>query len=1072
MRCPSCGEETGDGARFCASCGTALDERVAVAERRTVTALFADLVSSTGMGERLDPEVVRGYVSRFFERAAAEVRARGGTVEKFSGDAVMALFGLQAAHEDDPERAVRAGFAIQDALGELASEAEARHGISLSARIGIESGEVVVGDPFGGATMATGDPLNLAARLEQHAEVGEIVVGPHVHEATSRSIRQEPAGRWELRGKAEPVEAWRAIEAIAAVGEGRGIEGLSAPLTGRGDEMALLRDAARRARSGSKAVLATVVGVPGVGKSRLGRELGAWLEAEGWQVLHGRCLPYGDGITYWPVAEIVRSMVGITPDLDRDAALAGLRSAAPDSGTADRLAFAIGLTSEAPVGGEGLDREIAWAFRMMVEAAASERPLMVVIEDIHWAEPVLLDLIEYLATWVRDRPLMILCLSRPELVDARPAWGSGRMEASRLQLEPLGREDGLALVAALLHVEGLPEALRDRILDRAEGNPLFVEETIRMLIDRRAVVERDGRWVAGEAIAEIEVPETIEALIRARLDGVPPGERAVLQAASVIGRSFQRSAVATLVEAPVERALEEAILRDMITEEPAAEPGYRFKHVLIRDVAYAALPKARRAELHRRLVDWIRDRAGERLDELVEIEAYHLEQAAHLQRELEGRAEAALVEAASRALERSAQKAIDREDLRAVVGFAERALDLEPGSGERRMEIEMLLLQGLHASGDLRRARELGERLAEAAGRSGRHDLRGRALHAMALDVWMGLGHAQGLTAGVALLNEARTELENAGDREHLADVVFDLAFEGHWLGDVDRSLAGFQAAAELARELDDAAREVRALTTVANAHVYRGEVAEADRVLSRAMALSPKTSRLSQARVWLVRGNSLFWSGRDPDEGRALVMRVLQVAEESGSAELQEVALQGLGNMAWVDGDPPGAIAQFEEQVRVLEEMGHAGRLPEADRLLAEALVATGDLERAEFHAQRAVDTVGADDWYTVGTSRLALGSVRDAQGREEEAGRLVREGREVIERTGFRPGLSQAYLAEAEFHLGHGREDEGKRSLEMVRTTYPTGEAGAPFWAHVERRVAAARRRAGERRVDGERR
>jgi len=1062
--CPNCGRPNADDARFCSNCGHALLTRVGVEERRHVTALFADLVASTSMSDRLDPEVVRGFVSRFFERATDEVRRHGGSVEKFSGDAVMALFGLQAAHEDDPERAVRAAFAIKDLLRAVDAEARDRHQISLQVRIGIEAGEVVVGDPFGGSTMATGDPLNLAARLEQHAEPGQIVVGPAVHEATSRAIRYEPAGTWEIAGKAEPVSAWQAVGVLTEVGEGRGIEGLEAPLTGRDEEMALLGEAARRARHESKAALFTVLGLPGVGKSRLVRELAAGLVSDGWRVLRGRCLPYGEGITYWPVAEIVRAVAGITPEMDHSAAVDLLREASPDTDTADRLAFAIGLTTEAPVGGEALDREIAWAVRRLVESAAAVQPVILVVEDIHWAEPPLLDLLEYLANWIRDRPVLLLCLSRPDLLDTRPGWGSGRMEASRLQLEPLTRDETAAMVRGLLHVEGLPDRLRDQVLDRAEGNPLFVEETIRMLIDRNAVVERDGRWVATATVEEIEVPETIEALIRARLDSLPAGERTVLQGASVVGRTFQRSAVATLVEGPVERHLEQAVLRDIVSEEPSMEPAYRFKHILIRDVAYATLPKARRAELHRRVVDWLRAWAGDRLEEFVEIEAYHLEQSALLIRELEGRAEDSLIAAAVDALERSARKASARDDLLAMIGFTERALALEPPSAELRLELEMLLVDGLVASGEIRRAREVGERVAETAKQMGRHDLRGRALHAMAFDVWLGMGHSEGRAAGMDLLNGAREELERAGDQEHLADVLFDLAWDGWWLGDVARAQKGFEEAVKMAQKIGDPVRETRALLRVSSTHLQQGHVAESERLLERALALSGATSRLSQANVWLERGGQLFWTGRDLAEGRALVERAYSVAEESGAREEQERSLQSLGQFALIEGDIPGAVSLFERQVAILAEVGHAGRLPEADRNLAGALLDLGDVERAEFHAQRAVEIVEPDDWFTVGSTKVTLGRVREAQGRQEEAGRLIREGREIVEKTAFHLVMSEFYATEAEFHFGHGRNQEGERLMDLARQSIlAVGGPKSPALAYIERRAAEARLRAG---------
>ena len=365
------------------------------------------------MGESLDPEVVRGIVSRFFELCSREVAARGGTVEKFSGDAVMAVFGVPSAHEDDPERAVRAALAIRGGLTD-----------GVQVRIGIESGEVVVGDPFGGATMATGDAMNVAARLEQQAEPGEVVVGANVYDAVRDLVQAEPLGELALRGHEARVPGWRVQSVSVDVGRPRGVPGLEAPLTGRDEELAALLNAAERAQHERKAVLFTIFGVPGVGKSRLTREATARLSANGWQVYRGRCLPYGDGITYWPMAEIVRSLAAIDPEMPPDDALDRLRQLAPEADVADRLALAVGISKSTEDGAaESGAKDIAYAFRRLVESAGATNPLVLIFEDIHWAEPPLLDLIEYLAIWTRDAPVLIICPSRPELLDTATGLG-------------------------------------------------------------------------------------------------------------------------------------------------------------------------------------------------------------------------------------------------------------------------------------------------------------------------------------------------------------------------------------------------------------------------------------------------------------------------------------------------------------------------------------------------------------------------------------------------------------------------------------------------------------------------
>ncbi|MGZ8716485.1 MAG: ATP-binding protein, partial [Gaiellaceae bacterium] len=606
-------------------------------ERKLATVLFVDLVSSTELLAGADPEIVRRRVSQFFEQVSHCIVTHGGIVEKFAGDAVMAAFGVPLAHEDDAERAVRAGLATLERVGELGFEA----------RVGIESGEVVTEDDAE-STFATGEAVNLAARLQQEAGAGEILVGPGAARLVGGRIELEQVGPLELRGWPNPVAAHRVV---CASDPGAPVRGLSSPLVGRESELELLENAFARTVRDRRASLFTVYGDPGVGKSRLAREFVAGVE--GATVLMGRCLPYGEGVTYWPLAEMVKASAGITDDDPLDTAQEKLRACCEDEAVADQLGPAVGVL-EAVEGDRG-QQEIAWAARAWTEQLAQAQPLVLVFEDVHWGEEPLLELIEHLAASVRDAPLLLLCLARSELLDVRPGWGGGRMRATALELEPLQPEESAQLVAALTAELELPVDTAT-VLAKTEGNPLFVEETIRMLAERpRAGAER--------------IPDTLQALIAARIDRLPPAQRTLVQRAAAMGRLFMRGALEHLSPEmkDVEGALEELVARDLVVREARAtisgELAFKFKHVLIREVAYSGLSKSSRADLHHKFASWLGERAG---DELLEIRAFHLDQAARLLEELDGAAPAELAEQAADALTRAGRRALSREAFRSA----------------------------------------------------------------------------------------------------------------------------------------------------------------------------------------------------------------------------------------------------------------------------------------------------------------------------------------------------------------------------------------------------------------------
>jgi len=682
--CPACGEKNSERARFCQACATPLPESVEpTAEvRKVVTIVFADMAGSTQIGEKLDPEALRRVQARYFDAMAAVIERHGGTVEKYIGDAVMAVFGIPRLHEDDAVRAVRAAHGMQAGLSALNDELERDHGVRIAIRIGVNTGEIVAGDPEAGQRLVTGDAVNVAARLEQAAGPGEVLLGAPTYRLVKDAVEVDEVAALDLKGKAEPVPAYRLREVLT--GAAGHVRNLDSPMVGRVRELELIKQSLERARDERTSYMFTLLGSAGVGKSRLiGEFLGGIADAT---VLRGRCLSYGEGITFYALGEIVRQAAGIAEADDAATAAVKLEAVMDGVEEGDRIARLVGgLFGWAD---PSTAEDASWATRKLFERLARERPLVVVFDDINWAEPLLLDLIEHLADWTRDAMLLILCVARPELLELRPGWGGGKMNATSILLEPLAAEEAGDLLDNLLGEADLPGTARVRILAAAEGNPLFVEEMIGMLIDDGLLRYDDGAWHAVSDLADLTVPPTIQLLLAARLDRLEAEERAVIERGAIEGKVFHTGAITSLapegLRAQVRPRLLALARKELIRPdraEFAGEDAFRFRHMLIRDAAYQAMPKEQRAELHEGFARWLTGAAGERVSEYEEILGYHLEQAYRYKLELgpiDGRSRE-LGRTAGRALRASAERAQARGDFDGTSRLLERSIDLLDG---------------------------------------------------------------------------------------------------------------------------------------------------------------------------------------------------------------------------------------------------------------------------------------------------------------------------------------------------------------------------------------------------------
>jgi class 3 adenylate cyclase len=770
--CPSCGAVTKVGARFCASCGQRLGstrDEPGREERKLVTVLFADLTGSTALGEQLDPERLRALLGEYFAAMATVIESWGGVVEKFIGDAVMAVFGIPVAHEDDAERALRAALSMQVRLEELNDEIVDRHGVRLAVRIGVNSGEVIAGlggDQF----MVTGDIVNVAARLQQTADPGDVVAGERTYLATRGAVRSEPLEDRTLKGKSLPVRAWRVVGPLDSVQSD--VERARGTLVGRSRELALLDTLHSSTIDDGRPSLVTIIGHAGVGKSRLTEEFveRTRSESDGPAVFRGRCLAYGEGITFWPLREMLWRAADIALDDSADVAadkierfVRELFATDGDPAEADRVLFALATTAgivlpENPLdtmSPESIGEELGLAWPRFLTQLAAGGPTLVVIDDLHRGEPPMLDMVERIVAR-SEGPLFMLATGRPELAEMRAGW-SARPGMSRIALEPLAESHAEELVRDIAPKVGTD--LRRKVLETAEGNPLFVEEVLEHLVDQGVLSRVDGEIVEVVSNADVTIPDTVRAVLAARVDALPSDEKRVLQDASVVGRVFWATILQSMLEAPVGAALGALENKGLIVTRPTSslrdETELVFRHGLIREVAYESIPRARRASAHAEVGRWIQDVAGDRREEYVELIAYHLESAANpedaelawpsdpARRDEVRRAAVAALTDAGRA--EAAKFAMDQ-----ALGFGDRALALAR-TDEERLRAQELKAYAAEATV---KANEAWESYLEALGAAERLGARGEVqrLRAHATLLW---ARWRGMLKGDAWISQA-----------------------------------------------------------------------------------------------------------------------------------------------------------------------------------------------------------------------------------------------------------------------------------------------------------------------------